>query len=98
MLERKYKSDNSFVFVIVTRGTNSPNSRAARRTLPSLEQHNYVLPPVPSNVNKGNNEYTWNSLHKVAFNGYSGASLLLSLAKNHEGSRNNKYSTALYLM
>jgi len=83
------------MFVVVARGTTSPNVRAARRTLPSLEQHNYVLPPVPSNLNKGKNEYTWKSLHKLAFNGYSEASLLLSLASKCEGSGND---TTLLLM
>ena len=104
MLERKYKKDNSFVFAVVVRGRicsrRTPHAarrtpHAARRTLPSLEQHNDVLPPLPSNLNKGKNEYTWNSLHKVACNGYSGASLFLSLVSKREGSGND---IALFLM
>ena len=49
------------MFVVVARGTTSPNVRDARRTLPYLEQNNYALPLLPSNLNKENNKYTWNS-------------------------------------
>lgn len=69
------------MFVVVARYTTSQNVRATpTRLSPPWNTIAYVLPPLPWNLNKGKNEYTCSSLHKVVFNAYLEASAFLSLS------------------